>query len=66
MKTEDIIKQAASLRDATKKIIEETEGETSAHLVNAAGAFHSAVTNLEGHVAAQKAAATDATETDSK
>ena len=51
MKIEAIIEQAAALRDATKNLITETK-DAAPHLCNAAGALHTAVTNLEGHVKA--------------
>lgn len=58
MKIEELLKQAAALRDGAKAIVAEAKDEVP-HLVNAAGALHTAVTNLEGHLAAaaQKAKA---------
>lgn len=58
MKIEEIIQQTAALRDAVKNLVAEAKTEVP-HLCNAAGALHTAVTNLEGHVkaVADKAAA---------
>ena len=65
MKIEDIIKQGAALRDAVKNLVAEAEAEAP-HLVNAAGALHTAVVNLEGYVAAAANAAEAAKKTEAK
>ena len=51
MKIEQIIEQAAALRDEVKSLLAETE-TAAPHLCNAAGALHAAVTNLGGHLTA--------------
>jgi hypothetical protein len=56
MKIEELLKAAAELREQTKQAIAETK-EAAPHLVNAAGALHTAALNLEGHIAAAKAKA---------
>ena len=53
MKIEDMIKQAAQLRDDVQNAIEEIEG-AAPHLCNAAGALQTAIRNLEGHLAASQ------------
>jgi hypothetical protein len=54
MKIEEIIRQSAELRDAVKSLVSESKA-AAPHLCNAAGALHTAITNLEGHMAAEKA-----------
>lgn len=56
MKIEELLKAAADLRDQGKAAAAEVK-EASPHLVNAIGALHTAVVNLEGHLAAEKAKA---------
>jgi hypothetical protein len=51
MKIEEIIQQAAALRDEVKNLVAEAKNEAP-HLCNAAGALHMAVANLEGHLQA--------------
>ena len=45
-----LISDVAALRDRVKTIVAEAKDEVP-HLINAAGALHTAVTNLEGQLA---------------
>lgn len=56
MDLKKLIADAAALRDDVKNLVAESEAEVP-HLVNAAGALHAAVVNLEGQVAKDAAAA---------
>ncbi len=62
MKIDELIKSAAQLREDVKTAAAELK-VASPHLLNAAGALHTAVTNLEGHAAASKADAEKKTPT---
>jgi hypothetical protein len=53
---EKLIEEVAGHRDQVKNLITESKTDVP-HLGNAAGALHTALRNLEGHLAAEKAKA---------